>query len=122
MEKLKEENRVVVSKTGYKEIKFYLNDMKGVALDDVWTDIKDVRTIQSNEKLNYPTQKPEGLMERIIKSSSNKNDLVLDPFCGCGTTIAAAQQLQRKWIGIDVSPAACKLARLRVKKQAHIRF
>ena len=116
MVKLKEQNRVVVSKTGYEEIKFYLNDMKGVALDDVWIDIKDVRTIQSNEKLNYPTQKPEGLMERIIQSSANKNDLILDPFCGCGTTVAVAQRLQRKWVGIDVSPTACKLMKNRVEK------
>lgn len=70
----------------------------------------------ANERLGYPTQKPEALLERIIKASSNKNDLVLDPFCGCGTTIAVAQRIQRKWIGIDVSPSACKLMKNRVEK------
>ncbi len=112
--KLAEQGRVVVSKTGYEEIKFYLDEMKGVALDDVWIDIKDVRTIQSVEKLNYPTQKPEALLERIIKASSNKDDLVLDPFCGCGTTIAVAQKLQRKWIGIDVNLEAIEIANKRI--------
>ncbi len=70
----------------------------------------------SIERLSYPTQKPEALMERIIKASSSKDDIVLDPFCGCGTTIAVAQRLQRKWIGIDVSPSACKLMKNRVEK------
>jgi len=70
----------------------------------------------ARERLGYPTQKPEALMERIVKASSNKNDLVFDPFCGCGTTIAVAQRLQRKWIGIDVSPSACKLMKNRVEK------
>jgi DNA modification methylase len=70
----------------------------------------------ANERLGYPTQKPEALLERIIKASSNKDDLVLDPFCGCGTTIAVAQRLKRKWIGIDVSPSACKLMKNRVEK------
>lgn len=70
----------------------------------------------TKERLGYPTQKPEILLERIIKASSNKDDLVLDPFCGCGTTIAVAQKLGRKWIGIDVSPSACKLMKNRVEK------
>jgi site-specific DNA-methyltransferase (adenine-specific) len=64
----------------------------------------------SRERLNYPTQKPEALLERIIKASSNEGDTVLDAFCGSGTTLAAAQRLKRRWIGIDISPAACKLA------------
>jgi DNA modification methylase len=79
-----------------------------------WININFVSS--SSEKLGYPTQKPEALLERIIKASSNKGDLVLDPFCGCGTTIAVAQRLQRKWIGIDVSPSACKLMKNRVEK------
>jgi DNA modification methylase len=82
------------------------------------TDVWDIPLMASTakERLGYPTQKPEALMERIIKASSNKGDLVLDPFCGCGTTIAVAQRLQRKWIGIDVSPSACKLMKSRVSK------
>jgi len=89
----------------------------GVLMHDVWNDINFIPPT-GKERLGYPTQKPEVLLERIIKASSNKNDLVLDPFCGCGTTIAVAQQLQRKWIGIDVSPAACKLMKLRVEKNS----
>jgi len=86
------------------------NTNEGIDEDVRWMSPKD------QERLGYPTQKPESLMERIIKTSSNKNDLVLDPFCGCGTTIAIAQRLQRKWVGIDVSPSACKLMRNRVEK------
>ena len=70
----------------------------------------------AKERLGFPTQKPEQLLEYIIKASSNKNDLILDPFCGCGTTIAVAQRLQRRWVGIDVSPSACKLMKNRVEK------
>jgi adenine specific DNA methylase Mod len=81
---------------------------------DVW--IMPPINSQAKERMGYPTQKPEKLIERIILASSNKNDLILDPFCGCGTTIAVAQRLGRKWIGIDVSPSACKLMKLRVEK------
>jgi DNA modification methylase len=81
---------------------------------DVWK-IPAINAM-AKERLDYPTQKPESLMERIIKASSNKDDLVLDPFCGCGTTIAVAQRLGREWIGIDVSPSACKLMKNRVEK------
>ena len=87
---------------------------EGVKENDVW--IIPVINSQAKERLGYPTQKPEALLERIIKASSNKDDLVLDPFCGCGTTIAVAQKLGRKWIGIDVSPSACKLMKNRVEK------
>jgi len=89
---------------------------KGKLYEDWWSDIPSGGQISRNELFGYPTQKPEKLLERIIKTSSNKNDLVLDPFCGCGTTIAVAQRLQRKWIGIDVSPSACKLMKNRVEK------
>ena len=81
---------------------------------DVW--IMPPINSQAKERMGYPTQKPEKLIERIILASSNKNDLILDPFCGCGTTIAVAQRLGRKWIGIDVSPSACKLMKNRVEK------
>lgn len=82
------------------------NIKKGVAMHDVW-DIPYLHS-QSKERLGYPTQKPEALLERIIKASSNEGDIVLDAFCGCGTTIAVAKRLKRKWIGIDISPLACK--------------
>jgi len=101
---------------GYAVKKQYIEDIikKGKAIDDVWDIPMIVST--SSERAGYPTQKPEILLERIIKASSNKNNLILDPFCGCGTTIAVAQRLQRKWIGIDVSPSACKLMKNRVEK------
>lgn len=85
--------------------KFYLDDAPGVPLQDVWTDI-DVINSQAAERRGYPTQKPLELMERIILSSSNKGDVVLDPFCGCGTTVHAAHRHQRRWIGIDISSKA----------------
>jgi DNA modification methylase len=83
---------------------------KGVPLDDVWLDIHSIQHLSfSKEKLGYPTQKPEALLSRLIEVSSNRGDLVLDPFCGSGTTVAAAHKLGRRWIGIDKSPAACRL-------------
>lgn len=88
---------------------------EGAVLQD-WWEIQPILSPTAKESFHYPTQKPEALMERIIKASSNKGDLVLDPFCGCGTTIAVAQRLQRKWIGIDVSLSACKLMKNRVEK------
>lgn len=90
---------------------YYLDD--GRACDDVWSWAveKEFNSIASSskERLGYPTQKPESLLKRIIKASSNPGDTVLDPFCGCGTAVAVAQKLGRKWIGIDVSPTSCKL-------------
>ena len=88
--------------------KRYLDEMPGVPLQDIWTDIPAIGSM-ATERLGYPTQKPEALLERIIKSSSNKADLVLDPFCGCGTAMAVAQRFGRKWIGIDISPTAINL-------------
>lgn len=85
--------------------KRYLDEMSGLPLQDVWTDINPIGS-QAAERLGYPTQKPEALLERIITAGSNEGDLVLDPFCGCGTTIAAAQRLGRRWIGIDITQAA----------------
>ncbi len=113
IEKLRKEGRVVESKTGYIQIKFYLNDMPGVAVDDVWIDVKDIRTTQK-ESLGYPTQKPLALLERIIKASSNEGDVVMDPFCGCGTAVVAAEKLGRKWIGIDITHLAISLIKKRL--------
>ena len=84
-----------------------------VTMDDVW-DIKGVFNM-SREWMGYPTQKPLELLERIIKASSNEGDIVLDPMCGCGTTIAAAHKLRRKWIGIDISSQACETIRNRME-------
>ena len=79
-----------------------------------WTDIKPIGA-QARERLGYPTQKPEALLERIISASSNEGDVVLDPFCGCGTAIAAAERLNRRWIGIDITHIAITLIRHRLQ-------
>lgn len=114
LEKLRQEGRVIKSKTGYEQIKFYLDDMKGVALDDNWIDIKDIRTIQGVEKLDYPTQKPEKLLERIIKASSNEGDLVCDFFVGSGTTASVCEKLNRKWICSDLGKFSIHTTRKRI--------
>jgi tRNA G10 N-methylase Trm11 len=97
-----------------------LDEMKGQLLQDVWVDISNVQA-HATERLGYPTQKPELLLERIINTSSNAMDVVLDPFCGCGTSIVVANRLGRRWIGIDVSPTACKLMGKRLRK-AHAKY
>jgi hypothetical protein len=88
-------------------------DNPGVPVDNLWTDIEAIGS-QAQERLGYPTQKPEELLERIIKASSDDGDVILDPFCGCGTTIAAAQHLGREWIGIDVTHLAVGLIKHRL--------
>jgi len=98
---------------GMPEYKRYLDEMPGVALQDLWMDIPPI-IAGTAERLGYPTQKPEALLERIILSGSDEGDAVLDPFCGCGTTIAAAQKLNRRWIGIDITNLAITLIRSRL--------
>lgn len=115
MEQLLKEGRIVQTKPGaVPAYKRYLDEMPGVPLQDVWTDIKPIGA-QAKERLGYPTQKPEALLERIIQASSNEGDLVLDPFCGCGTTIAVAHRLKRRWIGIDITHLAINLMRVRLR-------
>ncbi|MBU2600646.1 MAG: restriction endonuclease [Actinobacteria bacterium] len=99
---------------GKPEHKRYLEDMPGVPLQDVWTDIEPINA-RAAERLGYPTQKPEPVLERIILASTNEGDVVLDPFCGCGTTVAVAQRLKRRWIGIDVTHLAITLIRHRLQ-------
>ena len=106
--------RLVYTKSGMPRYKRYLDEMHGTPVTSVWTDIPPINS-QAQERLGYPTQKPEALLARIIEASSNKGDVVLDPFCGCGTTIAAAQALGRRWIGIDVTNLAITLIRHRLK-------
>jgi len=98
---------------GVPRLKQYPKDLPGVALQDVWTDIRPMHNLAA-ERLGYPTQKPKALLERIIQASSNENDIVLDPFCGCGTAIEAAQQLNRRWIGIDITHLAIGLIKQRL--------
>ncbi|HOE27112.1 MAG: restriction endonuclease [Candidatus Aureabacteria bacterium] len=94
--------------------KQYLDEGKGVPVQSLWDDIPALHSM-SSERLGYPTQKPLVLLERIIQASSNEGDVVLDPFCGCGTTVVAAQKLSRRWIGIDVTHLAITLMKQRLK-------
>ena len=94
--------------------RIYLDETQGDNIDNVWTDIPPVNP-NSRERMGYPTQKPVALLERVIQASSNANDVVFDPFCGCGTTIHAAQNLGRRWIGIDVCVQACKVIQKRIE-------
>ena len=97
--------------------KRYLDEVKGVPSQDVWSDIPPINA-KAKERLGYPTQKPEALLERIIRASSNPGDLVLDPFCGCGTALNVAERLKRRWIGIDITHLAITL----IKKRLHDSF
>lgn len=109
------EGRIFFTKNGFPRYKRYLNEMPGMPLQDIWAD-KEVQPVVSwsAEKLGYPTQKPVGLLERIITASSDPGDTVLDPFCGGGTTVAAAQNLGRPWVGIDITHLAINLIRHRL--------
>ena len=106
--------RIAYAKTGTPRYKRYLDEMPGVSLQDMWTDIPPLAA-QAKERLGYPTQKPEALLERIISASSNEGDVILDPFCGCGTAVAVGERLKRKWIGIDVTHLAISLMRSRLR-------
>jgi site-specific DNA-methyltransferase (adenine-specific) len=115
MEQLLQEGRIIQKKPGtVPRYKRYLDEVQGVPIGDIWTDIGMLQG-SSRERLGYPTQKPVALLERIVDASSNKGDLVLDPFCGCGTTIHAAQKLNRRWIGIDITHLAASLLKYRLK-------
>jgi len=95
----------------------YLDETEGRMLSNVWSDIMSFQQAATlKEYLGYPTQKPEALLERIIKASSNEGDLVLDPFCGCGTAVAVAQRLNRKWIGIDITYLAIDIIEKRLEE------
>ena len=94
------------------QYKKYLEDSKGRTVTNVWIDIEQAA---GNEALGYPTQKPLALLERIIAASSNEADVVLDPFCGCGTAVHAAQKLNRQWLGIDITHLAISLIEKRLK-------
>lgn len=102
------------SKDKRPRLKRYLDEQSGVVIGNVWTDISPINS-RAAERLGYPTQKPVALLERIVAASSNVGDVVLDPFCGCGTTIDAAEKLGRRWIGIDVTYLAVDLIRKRLR-------
>ncbi|MCK4542283.1 MAG: site-specific DNA-methyltransferase, partial [Spirochaetales bacterium] len=115
MEQLDKEGRLIFpkEKTGRIQYKQYLDEMKGVKLQDLWTDIPAVNPV-AKERVNYPTQKPEALLERIIKASSNEKDIVADFFCGSGTLAAVAEKLNRKWIVSDLGKFAIHTTRKRM--------
>jgi DNA modification methylase len=118
---LEKEGRIHRTRTGKVRIIYWLQTVDGyvidrVQVDDIWTDLPGIMHLSPSERLGFPTQKPEKLLERIIKASSNKGDIILDAFCGCGTAMAVAQKLGRRWVGIDISPTAIKLVEKRVAK------
>ncbi|MBA3975077.1 MAG: site-specific DNA-methyltransferase [Candidatus Solibacter sp.] len=109
------EGRVVQPSPGaVPRYKRYLDEMKGMPVQSVWDDIFPINS-QAQERLGYPTQKPEALLERIIQTSSNEGDVVMDPFCGCGTAVAVAERSKRRWIGIDITYLAINLVQRRLR-------
>lgn len=116
LEELDKEGRILwpSKQGGVPRYKRYLDEMPGLAIQSIVTDILPL-SAQSAEKMGYPTQKPLALLERIIQASSNEGDVVLDPFCGCGTAVAAAQKLNRRWIGIDITHLSIALMKYRLQ-------
>ncbi len=119
LDQLDKENRIYWPKdtAAWPKLKRYLAEAKGVPLQDIMDDVYALQTMggAKGERLGYPTQKPQALLERVIQASSNEGDVVLDPFCGCGTAVAAAEKLKRGWIGIDVTHLAVALMKNRLK-------
>lgn len=114
MQQAYEQGLVVQPRPGaVPRMKRYLDEQRGRPIDDVWVDIPPINS-RARERWGWPTQKPEALLERIIKLSSNQNDILLDPFCGCGTSVAVAQRLGRRWIGIDISATAMEVMKRRL--------
>jgi DNA modification methylase len=107
------DGRLHYRSTGMPRLMQFADEMPGVSLQDVWTDIAPI-SAKAAERLGYPTQKPEALLERIIKASTDEGQTVLDPFCGCGTAVAVAQRLNRRWIGIDLTFIATNLVKNRL--------
>ena len=121
MQEAYENGLVVQTKPGsVPQLKRYLDEQEGRPIDTVWTDIPPINS-QAQERLGYPTQKPLALLDRIVQASSNKNHIVLDAFCGCGTALVAAENLSRQWIGIDISPTACRVMAKRLRDVCHLR-
>ena len=113
MEEFERQGRLIYTRTGFPRYKRYLDEMQGVPLQDIWADIAPVNAM-ARERLGWDTQKPLALLERIIEASSNPGDVVLDPFCGCGTALVAAQKLGRQWVGIDITYLSIAVMRARL--------
>ncbi len=111
---IENEGRIFATPGGIPQLKRFLDELPGEAVNDIWSDIPPINS-RAKERLGYPTQKPQALLERIIGASSNEGDVVLDPFCGCGTAVAAAEKLNRRWMGIDVTHLAVALMKNRLK-------
>ena len=125
VEKLRKEGRIHETKNGNIRIKYYErcdNDFvyEKKLTGNVWDDIPDMMHTGQDERTGYPTQKPLRLLERIIEASSNENDLILDPFCGCATALVAAEKLNRNWAGIDISYIANQLVKLRMRRETNL--
>ncbi|MDE0243225.1 MAG: DNA methyltransferase [Candidatus Kaiserbacteria bacterium] len=117
---MEEKGLIHVSSTGKKYKKYYLDEAEAT-VGNIWTDILGFGTkTAAGERTGYPTQKPLELMHRIIKASSGEGDIVLDPLCGCATALVAAEQLNRRWVGIDISPVARFLVRNRMRKETNL--
>ncbi len=120
MEALIQNGRVdIPSKGKNPRLKRYLDESKGVALQSIWDDLPPLNS-QAKESLGYPTQKPLALLDRILATSSKENDIVLDAFCGCGTALVSAQRMHRQWIGIDISPTACRVMAKRLRNVSRL--
>ncbi|MGI0085757.1 MAG: DNA methyltransferase, partial [Nitrososphaerales archaeon] len=116
MLKLESEGRIY-SGSKIPQLKRYLNELEargGAAVHEIWDDIPAVNS-QAKERLGFPTQKPEQLLERIINACTDEGDWILDPFCGCGTAITTAEKMNRHWVGIDITYLAINLVRNRLK-------
>jgi len=114
LDELHAQGRIFWTRNNFPRYKRYLDEMPGMPAQSIWTDILPVVS-WSSERLGYPTQKPEALLERIVRASSNEEETVLDPFCGCGTAVAVSQKLKRSWIGIDVTHLAITLIKHRLQ-------
>ena len=113
MAELDRQGKLYYSSTGYPRLKQYVNESQGIPVGDIWLNIPALKHA-GKERLGFPTQKPEALLERIVEASSKEGDVVLDAFCGCGTAIAVAQKLNRRWIGVDITHLAITLLKYRL--------
>ncbi len=116
LDTLNENDYIVFSKNGIPRFKEYLKEMQGVAAQAIWLDVPPIAA-NAKERVGYPTQKPVELLKRIVLASSNKGDMVFDPFCGCASACPAAHDAQREWIGVDISPIAVKLIERRMREE-----
>jgi len=128
IQRLDEEGRIFWTRSGNPRVLYFLgqdeegNHYRKKQLHDVWTDIPSLGQVNTKEKLGYPTQKPLALLKRILQASSKEGDTVFDPFCGCGTTLHAATQLNRKWIGIDIAIHAIKrVSAVRLQEKCYLK-